>query len=256
MTAFGPGRQVITFGRAFPGVVGTVSLAISLLTPVMPFSTVAAAPSGKSEGEAGNIIVKMKAAYAAIETYRMDAEIRTYREGKLSEVEKFQYTFRKPDHVRIDMETPYSGMVLIYPDQGGKVFVRPGGLAGFLKLHLSPKDSLLMTPAGQRIDQTDLGLLINNINRSLTDRRRGELKLSGQDGKVVIQVTAVDHFLAGVTTLYYFIIDKTLWLPVEVRELSPDGVLKRDIIFRNLRTPADIPGGFFRTDGGTTGHGR
>ncbi len=104
-----------------------------------------------------------------------------------AETERFLYTYRKPDHIRIDMESPYAGMVLIYPGEDGKVTVKPGGLFGFLKLHLSPDSSLLNTSKGQRIDQTDMGLLINNIDHSLTDRRHGEVRVSEQDDQVILK---------------------------------------------------------------------
>jgi hypothetical protein len=154
------------------------------------------------------------------------------------------------------MESPYAGMVLVYPVGDGKVAVKPGGLFGFLKLHLSHGSALLRTSAGQRIDQTDIGLLIQNIDHSLTDRRHGEIRVSGRDGQVLIEVLAEDHFLAGVLTLYHFSIDKTRWLPVEVREFTPEGILKREVRFRNLRTSLGVPESFFRTNGGRPEHGQ
>ncbi|HXX57253.1 MAG TPA: hypothetical protein VEI96_04575 [Thermodesulfovibrionales bacterium] len=225
---------------------GAVRMA-SLLVCVMPLS-VAGGLLAQPEDETAEIIGKMRAVYANMEAYQMDTEVRVYREGRLKEVERFRYTFKKPDHIRIDMEAPHSGLVLIYPDNSGKVFMKPGGLVGFLKLHLSPDNALLMSPAGQRIDQTDVGSLINNMARSLTVGRRGEIKVSEHGEEVLIEVTSEDHFLAGVTTLYRFLIDKRLWIPVGVSEFTPDGIPKREILFRNLRTPADTSDRFFGTD--------
>jgi hypothetical protein len=177
--------------------------------------------------------------------------------GQVVETERFLYTFRKPDHIRIDMESPYAGMVLVYPGEDGKVTVKPGGFFGFMKLNLSPDSSLLNAAKGQRIDQTDMGLLIKNIEHSLTDRRHGEVKISEQDGQVRIEVLAEDHFLAGVLTLYHFFIDKTRWLPVEIREFAPTkGILKREVRFRNLKTSIGITESFFRINGGSPEHGQ
>ena len=214
----------------------------------MPFTPDLEAGISPSKGEpAAGIIVKMEAAYAQVGEYQTETEVSEYRGGQVVETKRFLYTFRKPNHVRIDMESPYPGMILVYPDEDGKVFVKPGGWAGFLKLHLSPDSALLRTGAGQRIDRTDLGLLIRNIAHSLTDRRHGEIKVSGQGGgRVLIEVLAEDHFLAGVLTLYHFSIDKTRWLPMGVKEFTPDGIPKRKVIFRNMRTSIVIPDGFFR----------
>jgi outer membrane lipoprotein-sorting protein len=203
-----------------------------------------------------SIIGRVESAYAQIEEYQTETEVSVYREGQIVETERFLYTFKKPDHVRIDMESPHAGTILVYPDTDGKVSVKPGGWAGFLKFHLAPGSTLLRNSAGQQIDQTDLGLLIRNIVHSITDRRHGEIYISEQDGRVLIVVLAEDHFLAGVLTLYLFSIDKTRWLPVEVKESTPDGILKRKVIFRNLNTSVVVPDSFFRIDGGSSGNGQ
>src|SRR6185369_12066960 len=73
------------------------------------------------------IMAKMEAAYAHITEYQTETEVSEYRDGQASETKRFRYTFMKPNHLRIDMESPKSGMILVYPDDDGKVFVKPGG---------------------------------------------------------------------------------------------------------------------------------
>lgn len=238
-----------TFKRTLPG--------ISLLILVMSFtSDLWAGLSPTRREQVMGLVEKMEAAYAQVEDYRTETEVSEFQNGRVAATKRFLYTFKKPNHVRIDMESPYPGMILVYPDDDGKVAVKPGGWAGFLNLHLALDNALLRSSAGQRIDQTDLGLLVRNIAHSLTDRRRGELKVTEQDGRVLIEVLAEDHFLAGVVTRYRFSIDKASSLPVEVVELTPDGIPKRKITFRNLRTARGIPNSFFRTNGGDQGHGQ
>lgn len=203
-----------------------------------------------------DLMAKMKSAYSQVDNYQTETEVTVYREGQVTETERFLYTFKKPNHVRLDMESPYPGMILAYPDKNGKVIAKPAGLAGFLKLHLSPDNALLMTAAGQRIDQTDLGRLIHNISLSISDQRQGELKVYEKDGLVLIEVLAEDHFLAGVSTLYQFSVDKTNWLPVEVKEFTPERTLKRKVMFKNLKTSISIPDSFFRINGGDSEYDR
>jgi outer membrane lipoprotein-sorting protein len=198
--------------------------------------------------QAMTAVEKMKAAYAQVVEYQTEMEVREYRDREVVEKRCFLYTFKKPDHVRIDMQAPYSGMILVYPDKDGKVFVKPAGWMRFMKLHLSPDSSLLRSRTGQRLDQTDLGLLIGNIARSLADWRRGEIMVYGANDRLFIEVLAQDHFHPGMLTLYRFAVDTTLWLPVEVTEFTPEGVPKRRVLFRNLRTSISVPGSFFRID--------
>ena len=233
-------------------VLKTGSMCICLLVHTMVSATACLAGLAAPENRhLAGIIAKMKADYAIVRDYQMEVEIKVYHEGKVAETEQFLYTFRKPDHIRIDMESPYKGMVLVYRGENGGVAVKPGGLFGFLTLHLSPDSSLLRNAAGQRIDQTDLGLLIQNIEHSLTDKRRGVIKVSELDRQLHIEVMAEDHFLRGVLTLYHFLIDKTRLLPTEVSEFTPDGIIKREVRFRNLRTSINAPESFFRIGGET-----
>lgn len=222
-----------------------ICLPIQFMLASMALGAELSAPPGE---QIADIIGNMRAAYARIEDYQTETEVRVFHEGQEVETKRFLYTFKKPNHIRIDLESPHSGTILIYPDENGKVFVKPGGIAGFLKLHLSPGSTLLGASEGQRIDQTDLGLLIQNISHSLTDQRHREIKLSRQDGRIILDVLSDDHFLAGVLTSYQFSIDETHWLPVEVREFTSDGTLKRTVTFRNLRTSIHIPDSFFRIE--------
>ena len=241
----------------YSGSLKAIFLGIYLLIPGILFAPSLRAELSPSTGEhITGIIGKLKTAYAQVEDYQLETEVKTYHEGKFVEMNRFLYTFKKPDHIRIDMKSPSAGMILIYPSGDGKVAVKPNGLLGFLKLNLFPDSALLSNATGQRIDQTDMGLLIKNIDHSITDRSHRTVSVSEQDGQVRIEVLAEDHFLKGVLTLYHFIIDKTHWLPVEVREFTPAGILKREVMFRNIRTSIGIPESFFRISGGSLEHGQ
>jgi len=191
----------------------------------------------------------MKAASAHVNAYRVETEVTTYRRGRVDGRQRFIYTFEKPGRIRIDMEFPHPGMVMIYPDAQGKVLVRPGGWASFLNFHLSPDSRLLANAAGQRIDQTDFGLLIRNIAHSLTDQRRGPPRLTTEDGKWVLEVLAEDHFRQGVLTRYRFTIDQATDLPASVQESTPEGKMERAVTFRHLATSPHLPENWFKDPG-------
>ena len=187
----------------------------------------------------------MEAAWAKVEDYRTRVEVRSFGSDGSARVQKFLYTFKKPKWVRLDMETPYPGMVLVYPDESGKVSVRPLKGAHFLTLHLSPDSRLLKVSSEQRLDQTDMGQLIGKISHSLTDQRQGRPNIIEEGGEIVIRVLAADHFRPGVITLYGFRIDEAFWLPVTVEEASPTGRLERIVTFQDLRINTGITRAFF-----------
>lgn len=217
---------------------------LTLLAAPAPPSTAASPQSGIEE-----IISRTKSAYEKVNAYRVETEVTTYRHGQVGERRRFVYTFEKPERLRIDMESPHPGMVLLYPDAQAQVRVRFGGWASFLNFHLSPDSSFLANAAGQRIDQTDFGLLIRNIAHSLTDQRRGPARLRDEDGNWILEVLAEDHFRKGVLTRYRFTIDKATDLPVSVQESTPAGEKERTVTFRHLDTSPDLPADWFKNPG-------
>jgi len=198
--------------------------------------------------DAETLLKRIEATYAGVKDYQADIEDRTYHQDGSFKTKKFLYTFKKPGFIRLDFQAPDSGMVLVYPDKNGEVAIRPAGFP-FFKFHLALDNPLLRVASGQRLDQTDLGLLIKNIGRSLSDQRRGAAEVV-EDGEYVrVTVLADNHFQKGVKTLYQFLIDKKLWLPVRVEESTPEGRLERKIILQNLRTNISFPDSFFQLGG-------
>jgi outer membrane lipoprotein-sorting protein len=212
---------------------------ILFLTWLMP-----ACLSAQGTLEIEGILKKMNSAYAEVGDYQALVEVRNYQKDDSSESQEFLYTFKKPRWIRIDFESPHHGLTLVYPDSKGKVVVRLPILGW--KLHLSPDNHLFKDPTGQRIDQTDMGRLIRNISHSLTDQRRGPVEITETDDKLSIRVLADDPFRRGEITLYRFLIDTVLWLPVGVRESTPKGQLERAIVFQHLKINPAIPENFFQ----------
>ena len=139
---------------------------------------------------------------------------------------------RNPGRFALTFRSPQPGTILIFPDEEGKVLVRPWGLALHGSSSRSGQSACFQTPSGQRVDQTDFGLLIRNIGRSMDGGRRGPLQILDEDQYVRIRVLAENHFREGKVTRYQFTIDKNTYLPAEIEEWTLDGVLERKISFQ------------------------
>ncbi|MGE5838959.1 MAG: LolA family protein [Deltaproteobacteria bacterium] len=198
--------------------------------------------------DAADLLRRMESAYERVKDYRALVEVVLDGGGAGLRKEEFLYTFKKPRQVRIDYKTPQPGTLLIFPDKDGKVLLRPWGWR-FLDHHLAPDSFLLPNPSGQRIDQTDFGLLIKNMARSMDGGRRGPLEILEEEQYLRIRVLAEDHFREGKVTKYQFTIDKATWFASEVEERSADGVLERRITFKDLAVNTGVPDSFFRPDG-------
>jgi len=200
--------------------------------------------------DAETLLAQMKEAWSQIKDYRATVEVTTRKADGAFEVRKFLYTYKKPGCIRLDLESPHRGMIVIFPDEEGKVFVRPSGIARLFRFHLAPDSPRLVGASGQRIDQTDLGLLIRNIGHSLTDGRLGPVAIAREGKRVLIRVLAADHFRPFKATLYRFFLDEDLHLPVEVEESTTEDQLERRITFGDLRLNAGVPESLFRPAGG------
>jgi hypothetical protein len=91
-----------------------------------------------------------------------------------------------------------------------------------------------------------MGLLIRNISQSLNDGSYNNPELEKAGTTIRVQVLAENHFHKGVITRYEFLIDRMKWLPVQVDEYTPDIVLERTIIFKDLRINIGIKDSFFQ----------
>jgi len=196
--------------------------------------------------DAENIVKKMESSYAEVKDYEMRVEVRSTGSEGSFKTEKFLYTFKKPHTIRIAYELHHKGTVLVYPHKDGKALVRQLKWMPFFQFHLKPDSIFLKGSSGQRIDQTDMGLLIRNIAKSMKQGRNGEVLIMEKGGQVHVHVLAENHFRKNVKTRYQFLIDKALWLPVAIQESTPDGVLERIIIFQNLRVNIGVPDSLFQ----------
>jgi outer membrane lipoprotein-sorting protein len=222
------------------GMIEHLAVVFALITCLIPPPGLARSDSG-----IGALLKSVQSAYEKVADYQANVEVKIYEKDGSAQVQAFLYRFKKPNRIRLDFESPHPGMVMVYPDSNGKVVVRPFPRLPLFKLRLSPDSALLRNPFGQRIDQTDMGLLIRNIGRSLTDRRRGLLDVEEKNGTIEFRVLAEDHFKEGVLTLYRFTIDRNLWLPIRVEESDPEGTPGRIVTFRDLRTNISIPDRLF-----------
>lgn len=220
-------------------------MGIGLITILAIFEAFSPVPEGITPS---SLVRNMELAYEKVKDYRMEVEVRKPGEYGSWKEEKYAYTYKKPHHIRIDFKKPHAGTIAVYPGKEGKVLVRPWGWRA-LDLRLSPGSLLLGDPSGQRVDQTDLGLLIRNIAASIGEGRRGPLEIFESENVITIRVPAEDHFQKGKVTIYEFSVDRKSWLPVEIGEFTPEGAAKRRLLFSNIQINLGIPDSFFSLNG-------
>jgi hypothetical protein len=135
---FGVMEAVTFFVRVLPA--AALSSLILLVAIILP--AYASVPAGM---DLRHLIERMESAYAEVNDYQTKVHVEAGPTDGTYHTETFLYNFEKPDRIRVDFESPHSGLVLVYPDKNGKAVVRPFQWAPFFKLHLDPNSSLLDT---------------------------------------------------------------------------------------------------------------
>ncbi|WP_209476447.1 LolA family protein [Billgrantia antri] len=144
----------------------------------------------------------------ALQGYRL-----TLRSQGSGGEEVIRYSYRTPGYVRMDMESPYRGAVLIYRPDTGKVQLWPFGSPGKRPgLSLRPTNRMVRSSRGHRVDQSDVGTLLRNVERLQqhgSARLLGPTELEGhsvqhvvveaEPGRAVHEVARYDLWLDGET---------------------------------------------------------
>jgi len=174
--------------------------------------------------------------YRAVESYQV-----TLRSSGAGESEIIRYSYKKPGFVRMDFERPYQGAVLIYDPLKKQVRLWPFGLK-FFALTLSPENRLVQSRTGQRVDQSDVGALWQNV-KTLKDN--GEARVLGHEtvNEVqVLRVTVTGRGNFAVNNVYRFDIwlEEKTWFPAKVVSSGADGELIETVIFEDLKVNPEL----------------
>ncbi|VEA66727.1 Uncharacterised protein [Serratia plymuthica] len=158
-----------------------------------------------------------------------------------------RYSYRKPGYVRMDFTRPHSGAVLIYNPVNGKVKLWPFGVGNFPVLSLSPTDSLIQDANGHRVDQSDFGVLLNNI-RSL--QHEGTTTPLGEDiiaGKSTLHLSVVGPEGKTVDAVHRYDIwlDKKSGFPAKVVSYALDGKMLETVFMDAMVINIHFPPDFF-----------
>lgn len=103
--------------------------------------------------------------------------------------EVIRYSYRSPGYVRMDMQSPYRGAVLIYRPDTGKVQLWPFGSPGTRgSISLSPTNRMVRSSRGHRVDQSDVGTLLRNVQQLQQHGSARRLEPTTLDGRSVQHV--------------------------------------------------------------------
>jgi hypothetical protein len=160
-------------------------------------------------------------------------------------------TYLKPGFVRMDFVSPHHGAVLAYDPGDGKVRLRPFGEHVPPALTLSPANPLVRDHNGHRVDRSDVGELLRNVQAL---QQGGATVTEGEEtigGRAALRVTvtgAPAHAVDGVHR-YRLWLDADDGFPLKVVSFADgDGEPLETVTLDDVEIDVAFPARFSRPD--------
>jgi outer membrane lipoprotein-sorting protein len=181
-------------------------------------------PSDRPQGDRIHAVAqRMEAAFKELSDYTCEVNQIYYRNGEEDQIYRFKFFFKKEKKIRIDFAHPYPAMSIIYHGGDDKATVVPFRSVSKVKFHFPIESALIKTPAGQRVDQTDMGHFIHFLLKNLRGVEQKEAELKENGDKVAFTLWAFDYIEEKTSEKYRISISKKNWLPNQIERYGLDG---------------------------------
>lgn len=184
-------------------------------------------------------VVSARAVYAdavddAVASFK---RLESYRVTLVSQDEIIKYFYKKPGFIRMEFERPHKGAVLVFDPEKREVRLRPFRFWKSFEMLLKPEDSLIKSEKGHTVDKSDIGSLLENVEKLKTNglvETKGIDDVNGRKA-VVVEVAGAGSFTTydGVNR-YRLWLDSILMLPVKVQAYSATGELMEEVLMEDL----------------------
>ena len=219
-----------------------VILVPSLLVSVRPLP---ASDPSHERNRALRVAQKMEEAFRDVEDYRCEVEQVFFREGRVDQRFRFRFYFKKNKKIRVDFIQPYSELSLFYREGDDHVTVVPLRFLRLLKLRLSVGNPKVQTPAGQRLNQTDMGYFIDFVLTNLRKVHQKEDEFEEQEGRIKFMLWAMDYIGGKSLEKYRIIVSTQVWLPVRIERYDINGRPLETISIEGYAVNARLEDGMF-----------
>ena len=185
---------------------------------------------------------------SAIERYQDVASYQVVvKSSSGSQTEIMRYYFRKPGYVRMEFVKPFNGATLIYDPVRKQAKLWPFGYRSFPAFTLSPENRLIQSSTGQRVDQSDVGALFQNVKALQAHGKTEVIGIEPVGGKETVHVTVDGNQGFPVETVhrYQLWLDKTIGFPLKVSSYNATGQLIEVVEMDELQINPPFPDDLF-----------
>jgi outer membrane lipoprotein-sorting protein len=166
---------------------------------------------------------KMEVAFKEVRDYTCEVEQIFYKDGVEGQRYRFKFYFKREKKIRVDFSSPYPELTLLYRGNSEEITILPFRFFSLLKLHYSIEGPRVQTPAGQRINQTDMGYFIDFLLRNLRAVEQKEDDYHEEGDSIRFLLWGLDYIGGKIPEKYRITLSKRNWLPVRIERYASDG---------------------------------
>jgi outer membrane lipoprotein-sorting protein len=146
-----------------------------------------------------------------------------YQDGGENKRYQFKFYFKREKKIRVDFSYPYSSVTIFFKEGDKEVTVLPLRSLHAVKFRLSIDNPLILTPAGQRINQTDMDYFINFLLKNLEKVEQGTDEFSEDNDQIRFWLWGYDYIGGKNPEKYRIIVSKRNWLPIRIERYNLEG---------------------------------
>ena len=184
-------------------------------------------PLSSAEAQRTNQVLevaeRMRANFQGIEDYSSEVEQIYFKDGVENERHRFKYFFKKPDKIRVEFFSPHSGLNVFYQRGEKKATLRPFSSVPSIQFRISIDNSIIKTPTGQGIYQTDMIFFLDFLFRNMAQVPQKDSQFQEERDQVHFLFWARDYVKGDLPEKYWIFVSTQNWFPVRIERYSSEG---------------------------------
>jgi len=189
--------------------------------------------AGAEENRVLAVVQKMNSTFKTVEDYTCEVEQIFYQNGEENERYRFKFYFKRGKKIRVDFSRPHSALTILYSEGDQEAIVLPFRFLPALKFRISVDNPLLHTPAGQRINQTDMEYFIKFLFKSLETVEQKRDEFYEDNDQIRFWLWGYDYIGGKDLEKYQVLLLKRNWLPIRIERYHLEGIPLEVSIIQN-----------------------
>ena len=187
---------------------------------------------------------KMISTIKEIDDFISEAEIIYYKKVKEDKCYRLTYFFNRKGFFRIHLSRPFPGVTVFYKRGEEKLTIKPFRFLP-LKFRFSIYSAMVKGPSGQRIDQSDVGYIIEFFYKNIKWIQEGENEFFEEENQIEFMFWALDYIENKNLEKYRVFVSKENWLPTRIERYNLEDKPIEITIFKKYTINPHLKDKFF-----------